>query len=269
MIEGRKLIYGVIAFLVMVAVFAAALFFLNPREEIQESGKVALRVSEGLNIEYPNGRENGERVIFERYRLFDDAGEYKLLGSEGNINISKENAEVFLTHPDGTQEDVTSDLWFFPMRIFPPQPKGTYTLTFNLKTGETYKQTIEITKSEEVQLVLTNQKRTQEKPEVKFGTPLTPEQSFLLSDFGVWDRESRDLSAFSLENLDLTKATSVYYIDPHDTVKSMSTPGFEVDKYFWLDLFKMSEIQIGEHIFLAKIDNVWHYAIANYPEDFK
>ncbi|OGY62122.1 MAG: hypothetical protein A3G58_02455 [Candidatus Colwellbacteria bacterium RIFCSPLOWO2_12_FULL_46_17] len=98
---------------------------------------------------------------------------------------------------------------------------------------------------------------------------VTPEQSYLLNDFGIWDRKSRELTAFSLGGLDLKKATSIYYINPHDTVKSINTPGFEIDDYFWLDIFKMAEIERGEHIFLAKIDNTWYYDKANYPEDFE
>ena len=280
MIEGRKLIYGLMAFLGMAAIFAITLFFWNPRGAFQESNvaqdseNIILRDSEGLNIEYPEGFENGETVtngerdIFERYILIDKTGQYKNVVSSGYIDISKNNAEVFLTLPNGMRTEITSDLSYFPFRILPPPPDGTYTLSFDLKTGESLEREIDV-KFEEVELIPTGLKKTQQKPEVAFGTPPTLEQGVLLNDFGIWDRKSRELSAFSLGDVDLAKATSLYYIDPHSTVKSINTPLFDVDQYFWLDLFKMSEIQHGEHIFMAKIDNVWYYAMANYPEDFE
>lgn len=281
MIERRKLVYGAIAFLGMIAILTVTLFFVNPRESIQDSKvmqdseEIILRDSEGLNIEYPEGFENGETVtngerdIFERYILIDNTGQYKNIVSSGYIDISKNNAKVFLTPPNGVRTEITSDLSYFPFRILPPPPEGTYTLTFNLNTGETFERKIEDIKFKEVELMSTGLKKVQKKPVVEFGTPPTTEQGILLNDFGIWDRKNRELSAFSLGNLDLTKATSLYYIDPHSTVKSINTPLFDVDQYFWLDLFKISEIQHGEHIFMARIDNVWYYAMANYPEDFE
>jgi len=275
MTNGKKPVYVVVTVIGAVVVLAGIVFFFNSRgtlqklRTVQDPEKIALRDSEGLNIEYPEGFENGERVIFERYGLFDDTGQYKFIGPYGDINITSENAEVFLTHPDGTREEITSDLWYVPFRILPPLQEGTYTLTFNLKTGETYDRTIEVAKSEEVKLTPANLRKTQEKPVSKLGMLVTPEQSYLLNDFGIWDRKSRELTAFSLGGLDLKKATSIYYINPHDTVKSINTPGFEIDDYFWLDIFKMAEIERGEHIFLAKIDNTWYYDKANYPEDFE
>jgi len=275
MTNGKKPVYVVVTVIGAVVVLAGIVFFFNSRgtlqklRTVQDPEKIALRDSEGLNIEYPEGFENGERVIFERYGLFDDTGQYKFIGPYGDINITSENAEVFLTHPDGTREEITSDLWYIPFRILPPLQEGTYTLTFNLKTGETYDRTIKVAKSEEVKLTPANLRKTQEKPVSKLGMLVTPEQSYLLNDFGIWDRKSRELTAFSLGGLDLKKATSIYYINPHDTVKSINTPGFEIDDYFWLDIFKMAEIERGEHIFLAKIDNTWYYDKANYPEDFE
>ncbi|KKU11771.1 MAG: hypothetical protein UX16_C0004G0003 [Parcubacteria group bacterium GW2011_GWB1_45_7] len=275
MTNGKKPVYVVVTVIGAVVVLAGIVFFFNSRgtlqklRTVQDPEKIALRDSEGLNIEYPEGFENGERVIFERYGLFDDTGQYKFIGPYGDINITSENAEVFLTHPDGTREEITSDLWYIPFRILPPLQEGTYTLTFNLKTGETYDRTIEVAKSEEVKLTPANLRKTQEKPVSKLGMLVTPEQSYLLNDFGIWDRKSRELTAFSLGGLGLKKATSIYYINPHDTVKSINTPGFEIDDYFWLDIFKMAEIERGEHIFLAKIDNTWYYDKANYPEDFE
>ena len=108
MIEGRKLIYGLMAFLGMAAIFAITLFFWNPRGAFQESNvaqdseNIILRDSEGLNIEYPEGFENGETVtngerdIFERYILIDKTGQYKNVVSSGYIDISKNKSISFI-----------------------------------------------------------------------------------------------------------------------------------------------------------------------------
>ena len=275
MAYNKKLIYEALIAIGAVAILVGAIFFGNRGGIFREidTGKnpdgVVLRDSEGLNIEYPEGFENGERVVFERYGLFDETGQYKQVGPYGDINITRENAEIFLIHPDGTREEIASDLWYVPFRILPPLPEGTYTLTFNLKTGETYERAIEVAKSEEVDLISTGLKKIEERPVSGLGLLVTPEQAYVLNDFGIWDRKDRELIAFKLGNLDLREATSFYYINPHDTVKSINTPGFELDEYVWLDIFKIAEVERGEHIFLVKIDNMWYYSKVNYPEDFE
>jgi len=270
LLSDNKLIYG-LTVTVIVSLLLAFIVFFPPNQvgtsETEEN--VALRPSNGFNIEYLVSIEDGERAVFERYRLFDETGEYEFIGSEGNINISRENAQVFLTHPDGTREEITSDLWYFPLRIIPPLPEGAYTFTFKLKTGEVYSQTINFPGSREVKLMSAGLTRIQEKSEATPDMPLTPEQRLFLADLQYGDRESRVLTAFSLWDLDLTKATSLFHIDPHNTALGGSTLGANADAYFWLDLVKIAEVQSGEHIFLAKIDGVWHYATATYPEDFR
>ncbi len=275
MIEVRKLIYGIVAFIGTVLVFTAGFYLFSRGGLMTDDGLIAenpqmvLRDSEGLNIEYSGGGfQQGERLIYERYRLFDETGTYALVGAEGNINISAENATLFLKSPDGSEQEITSDNWFIPLRLYPPLEAGRHSLTFNLKTGETFQRDILINEAQKVDLQFLGLSKSEPKPILKVGEVPTPEQQVLLTELNFGNRDSRVVQAFGLKGQDLKKATSIYHVNPENIVKSINTPGFFADGYMWLDVWKISEIEHGEHLFFAKIDNTWYYAIARYPEDF-
>lgn len=270
MIRGATIVYWIAGFIVAVGLFSGALYLVNSNglmpgapEEIQETGRLV--ASEGLNIE---GVAAGERVVFERYRLFDEDGDYELVGPEGNVNISRDNAEVTVVNPDGTTQDITSDLWFVPFKVVPGMPEGIYKLVFELKTGEVYEQELSFGGSNQVNLVATGNTRIQPAPDINPDGPITSRQRLYLYDLEHGDRDSIELTAFGLDGVDLNEASSIVHIDPYNTVRDLNTAEFYKDGYMWLDLVKISIIQQGEHIFMAKVGDAWNYAVVNYPEDF-
>lgn len=317
--QSKKVLYSTLIS-VVIAALAVGVFVLdknnnnNEKEEehvekirrerveiIAESGNAMLAADEGVNVDFLVSEEDGERAVFERYRLLDAEAGLDADGFGETINISEEYADVFLTHPDGTREEVTSGSAVYLMRILPPMSNGTYKLTAEMKTGETYEFEFEFPISQKVRLVRQNLTRTQQKPEKNLSDEdLTVEERQLLRDLDFNDRESRDLQAFSLEGVDLSKASSVFQVQPSNAPVGGYTPAINVDEYFWLDLELMEEEyfqweqlktyldqqeELGpaelpyvkflnrptrnEYIFMAKVDGVWYYAMADYPNDFK
>lgn len=239
--NNKKFIYIGLALLLSILVLLAGFFainrFFSEKEEV-----VYLRPDEGLIIDFIRD-ERGDiagdaREIFEPYRLYDSSGLYENT-TFGNINITRTNAEVFVKYPDGTEEEVTSGKWFYPLKIIPSSQEGIYVFTFKLETGEVYKRSLDFLASEEVSFIKQSTTRRAE--------------------------DDTELTAFGLGDLDLTKATSIFRLTPSGAAPGGYPPVPNVDKYYWLNL---EELEDGEHIFFAKVDGRWYYSIVNYPEDF-
>jgi len=241
----KKFIYIGLALLLVVLIALAGFFAINFFfSEKENEDIVYLRPDEGLIIDFVRD-DNGDiagnaREIFEPYRLYDSSGLYEN-ATFGNINISQANAEVFVKYPNGTEENITSKKWFYPLKIIPSVQEGIYTLTFKLETGEVYKRSFNFLASKEVSFTKQSMTRSTE--------------------------DGTELRAFQLGDLDLTRATSIFHLKPIGGVVggSGSPPVPNVDKYYWLD---MNNLDTGEHIFFAKVDGRWYYSIVNYPEDF-
>ena len=111
---------------------------------------VYLSVDTGLNLD----DEGGSLYVYERYRLIDE----RLQSSDKTVNISSQNAQVTVTKPDGSREDVTSDLWFYSANIIPSSIKGTYKLSFALKNGEFYERTFQLYETANVSVLYSDGK---------------------------------------------------------------------------------------------------------------
>lgn len=191
----------------------------------------------GINVGFdPWDGSDRPGEFYERWRLWDSS-----LGCEPDtdlrlctIDITKDNAEVWVRFPDGTEREVASQLFFYPIRFIPSSPCGVYEFTFELKDGVTHRAMIDFLESQIVALHRTGQTRLEN------GTTLT---------------------GFSLGNIDLRSATSIFHYHPVTGPVSIS----KADKDFWLAL---DQLEPGDHTFLAKTGGRWFYAIATYPQDF-
>ena len=271
------------------------------------SGMV-LRPAVGLNIDFEGERRLENRIISERYRLFDPTGTYTgEVGQEGVINISSGNATVLLTDPSGQSHDVTNETWYYAHQIFPPLLEGTYRLTIALAVGEEAVFSLPGTRAQETTLQRTEQIRIQQKPEL--GPESTSSDFLLHEELERFDRESRTQVGFALAGVDLSRAELAYHINNDHVPFGGMLPAANADTHFWLDLeqkrlldeeneqlikqvseyaaslspeeyealsekekrsleLSMSSLGRELHMFLARVSGKWYYAWAEYPEDF-
>ncbi|MEX0870046.1 MAG: hypothetical protein WDZ39_01295 [Candidatus Spechtbacterales bacterium] len=262
-------------------------------EFLGESNGVVLMADTGLNIEWLIDAEDGRRQIFERYRLVSKEDFDNFTDNEVQVNsidITKDNAEVFLTYPDSTREDIASDVPYVRLSILPPEQAGQYELDIKLSSGQEYNFEFEFKVPKEVKLVSTGKTQTVQIPD---------------AEYNILHRSEVALHAYNLDDLNLNKASKVFHITPGGSVyggaSEEARANAGIDDHFWFDiemveenyeavqesidnLQQMDREELGpteldyleryerstafEHIFLAKVDGVWHYAKANYSEDF-
>lgn len=198
--------------------------------------EVVFTVDEGINAGFDPWDESDQPgEFYERWRLWD-----RTLGCPPGsdlrpctIDVSSENAEVWVKFPDGSQEEVASQLLYYPVRFIPTSPGGIYEFTFNLKDGTTHRAMIDFKESREVDLVRTGETRVVD---------------------GV-----RQI-AFSLGGIDLRYST-------HAMHRLWGVDGFlnsyvADEKEFWVP---EDDLTAGEHTFAAKVEGRWSYAITTQP----
>ncbi|MDX1535778.1 MAG: hypothetical protein R3346_03395 [Candidatus Spechtbacterales bacterium] len=252
-LKNKQNLYILISAAVALVLVGGAVFWVNNSktnitQDEEELEKIVLSEDLGIDI---RGGDNGHE-LYMRYKLIDKTGEGENLGIENSINISNDNAKIFLTNPDGTTENIASERWYVPVRFYPPQMSGTYKLRFEFDSGEVLRREIVFPEPKEVKLI--EQELTREEIEHE----------------GTDDESTSTLTAYSLEGVDLSKASPVMHLNPRGSMRTKESPGDNIDEYFWMDkaYLERSDAQKGKHIFLAKVDGVWHYATVNYPEDF-
>lgn len=310
MVLSKEKLYGIIGAVALVFITGALFMFYSgespgtqqqdktPYGIIAEDADVILMADVGTDIEWLVSEEDGRRQIFERYRLIRKAAFEQFTGTEGQVNsvdITKANAKVFLTGPSGTREEITSDVPYIRFAILPSADAGKYVLEIKINSGEEYNFEFEFKEPKKAELVATGKTRIEENTQTEEKLLGHPEN----------EQGNHELTAFSLDVLDLNKATSVFHITPGNAAYGGSLIEVRklagINKYFWIDtellrenynivqesiteLQKIDRNKLGpteldhleryerptafEHIFLAKVDGIWYYAIANYPEDF-
>lgn len=306
--QNKKSIYAAFAGGLFLVLLVSLLFYLfnnkpdvvNEKEEdttyqvVAESGDAVLMADTGLNVEWLVSEEDGRRQVFERFRVINKSQFKNFTGTEAqvdSIDITEENAEVFLTYPDGSREEITADNPYVLFSIYPPEPSGAYRLDVKLDSGSEYNFDFELKQAKEVEFIDTgNIQKVQIPPE---------------ENHDILERSEVDLHAYALGNLDLSEAPKVFHITPRNSAYGGSLKEVRekagIGEYFWIDteILKenydlhqetMQELQekdreeltpseldyleraerpiTFEHIFLAKMDGVWYYAVVEYPKDF-
>lgn len=270
----------------------------TPYGVIAENNGAVLMADTGLDVEETDDRR---RQIFERYRLVSKEDFENFVGNEvlvNSIDITEDNAEALLTYPSGVQENLELERPYIRFSILPPESAGEYKLDIKLNSGEEYNFEFKFQEPQKVALVDTGKTRTSSRPATTYET-----------SSGHPEEESEieaQLHGYRLGSLDLENAVKVFYIDSDGIISGGSLEGVRekanINKYFWLDTellelnYKSNQELINsikeknaedrsrtemeylkivdrptlyEHIFLAKKDGQWHYAVVNYPEGFK
>jgi len=205
----------------------AVLLLLGFLVELKEKPSPALEFS-GVKTAYvyPDAGLQVEyidiyKAVFLRYRFYDAE-------MEELIDMSSENARFFVTGPEGNRtEFFGEERFFYPVRIYPEAESGIF--KFEIKASEdlVYEAELDFQQPRETLLIPKNQER--------------------ISQEGV------KLLGYGLLGMKLSKVESAFRIAQNNEIFSIID---DIDQYFWIP---EDVLNIGEHLFLFKQDNVWYY----------
>ena len=291
MIRKHLIFVVVIAAILMMALAFTAMKYGRPDYVSADPTRyMILEPGVGVTIEWadqtidrakPPADVDTSKIVYETYKVFDESGGYPEIGGvDGNVNISAENARVFLTRPDGTEKEITSELWYVPLQIYPPLAGGEYRLRFELAGGYMFERTILLPDAIQVELIPTGERRIETIPQ-------TPHETWTAADWRrhfeieSLPRRDRELYAFRFGNLDVRDADNALHILPSNRVRggAANDPAREfanIDEYFWLDLDLLGGAWLdsgvwdvnpnGDHLFLVKDEGQWYYAAVTMPD---
>lgn len=215
-----------------------------PEDAVDQLGEITdeegsgwvLRPTIGLEIGYLDETTREDIAVFARYRLFDSSGTYQgSVGAEGNVDISAHNATVTLMSPTGMSLDLTSEKWFYPYRIYPPIKEAGYQLRITLHSGETFLFSLPDSPAQQTRLIRTKETRVETMPG-ELDEESTSYDWQLYEALERTERESRTLTGFVLEGVDLSNAEVAYQVNHYGVPHGGELPTFQIDDYFWLDL---------------------------------